>query len=74
MCFRFRSRRPYAAAKGALSSYSKSLSKEVALKGVRVLRVSPGRIEAEASVAFAERSFCACHSHSIVAGGLLETS
>jgi NAD(P)-dependent dehydrogenase (short-subunit alcohol dehydrogenase family) len=44
-----------AAAKGALSTYSKSLSKEVTPKGVRVLRVSPGWIETEASVAFAER-------------------
>lgn len=44
----------YAAAKGALSTYSKSLSKEVTPKGVRVLRVSPGWIETEASVAFAE--------------------
>lgn len=45
----------YAAAKAALSTYSKSLSKEVAPKGVRVVRVSPGWIETEASVAFAER-------------------
>lgn len=45
----------YAAAKGALSTYSKSLSKEVTPKGVRVLRVSPGWIETEASVAFAQR-------------------
>lgn len=45
----------YAAAKAALSTYSKSLSKEVAPKGVRVVRVSPGWIETEASVALAER-------------------
>lgn len=45
----------YAAAKAALSTYSKSLSKEVTPKGVRVLRVSPGWIETEASVVFAER-------------------
>jgi len=45
----------YAAAKGALSTYSKALSKEVTPKGVRVLRASPGWIETEASVAFAER-------------------
>jgi NAD(P)-dependent dehydrogenase (short-subunit alcohol dehydrogenase family) len=45
----------YAAAKAALSTYSKSLSKEVAPKGVRVLRVSPGWVETEASVALAER-------------------
>jgi len=45
----------YAAAKAALSTYSKSLSKEVAGKGIRVVRVSPGWIETEASVALAER-------------------
>ncbi len=32
----------YAAAKAALSSYSKGLSKEVSPKGVRVVRVAPG--------------------------------
>jgi NAD(P)-dependent dehydrogenase (short-subunit alcohol dehydrogenase family) len=45
----------YAAAKAALSTYSKSLSKEVSSKGVRVTRVSPGWIETEASVRLAER-------------------
>lgn len=45
----------YAAAKAALSTYSKSLSKEVSPKGVRVLRVSPGWVETEASVELAER-------------------
>ncbi len=45
----------YAAAKAALSTYSKSLSKEVSPKGVRVVRVSPGWIETEGSVDFAER-------------------
>lgn len=45
----------YAAAKAALSTYSKSLSKEVSPKGVRVVRVSPGWIETEASVRLAER-------------------
>lgn len=35
----------YAAAKAALSAYSKSLSKEVSPKGVRVVRVAPGWIE-----------------------------
>ena len=37
----------YAAAKAALSTYSKALSKEVTPKGVRVVRVSPGWIETE---------------------------
>ncbi|MDX1933012.1 MAG: SDR family oxidoreductase [Capsulimonadales bacterium] len=45
----------YAASKAALSTYSKSLSKEVAPKGIRVVRVSPGWVETEASVALAER-------------------
>jgi NAD(P)-dependent dehydrogenase (short-subunit alcohol dehydrogenase family) len=45
----------YAAAKAALSTYSKSLSKEVTPKGIRVVRVSPGWIETEAAVGLAER-------------------
>ncbi|RJL05510.1 SDR family oxidoreductase [Paracoccus aestuarii] len=45
----------YAAAKVARSTYSKSLSKEVSPKGVRVLRVSPSWVETEAAVALAER-------------------
>ena len=45
----------YAAARAALSAYSKALSKEVSPKGVRVVRVSPGWVETEAAVALAER-------------------
>jgi len=45
----------YAAAKAALSTYSKSLSKQVSPKGVRVVRVSPGWIETDASVELARR-------------------
>ncbi len=45
----------YAAAKAALSTYSKALSKEVSPKGIRVVRVSPGWIETEASVRLAQR-------------------
>jgi NAD(P)-dependent dehydrogenase (short-subunit alcohol dehydrogenase family) len=45
----------YAAAKAALSTYSKALSKEVTPKGVRVIRVSPGWVETEAAVALADR-------------------
>ncbi len=45
----------YAAAKAAPSTYSKSLSKEVSPQGVRVVRVSPGWVETEAAVAYAER-------------------
>jgi NAD(P)-dependent dehydrogenase (short-subunit alcohol dehydrogenase family) len=45
----------YAAAKAALSTYSKALSKEVSPRGVRVVRVSPDWVETEAAVALAER-------------------
>ncbi|TJZ90252.1 SDR family oxidoreductase [Paracoccus gahaiensis] len=45
----------YAAAKVALSVYSKSLSKEVSPKGVRVVRVAPGWMETVASIRLAER-------------------
>lgn len=41
---------PYAAAKAGLRNYSKSLSNEVAPKGVRVLTVSPGWINTTASI------------------------
>ena len=44
----------YAAAKAALSNYSKGLSKEVSPKGVRVIRVSPGWVETEAAVGLVE--------------------
>jgi len=45
----------YAAAKAALSTYSKALSKEVTPKGIRVVRVSPGWVETEAAVELAKR-------------------
>lgn len=45
----------YAAAKAALATYSKSLSKEVTPKGVRVVRVSPGWVETEAAFALTQR-------------------
>jgi NAD(P)-dependent dehydrogenase (short-subunit alcohol dehydrogenase family) len=45
----------YAAAKAALATYSKSLSKEITPKGVRVVRISPGWVETEAAVHLAER-------------------
>lgn len=57
----------YAAAKAALSTYSKSLSKQVAPAGVRVVRVSPGWIETEASVELAKR-LAAEHGGDIAAG------
>jgi len=45
----------YAAAKAALSNYSKALSNEVGTKGVRVLRVSPGFTETNAATRMIER-------------------
>lgn len=45
----------YAAAKAALSAYSKALSKEVAPRGVRVVRVAPGWIETEAATRLVAR-------------------
>jgi NAD(P)-dependent dehydrogenase (short-subunit alcohol dehydrogenase family) len=45
----------YAAAKAALTTYSKGLSKEVAPKGVRVNVVSPGWVSTEASIALVKR-------------------
>ena len=39
----------YAAAKAALTNYSKALSNEVSPKGVRVVTVSPGFIETDAA-------------------------
>ncbi|MBS7455729.1 SDR family oxidoreductase [Coralloluteibacterium stylophorae] len=45
----------YAAAKAALSTYSKSLSREVTPRGVRVVRVAPGWVETEAAVRLAQR-------------------
>ena len=45
----------YAAAKAALSNYSKGLSKEVSPKGIRVVRVSPGWVETEAAVGPGQR-------------------
>lgn len=46
---------PYAAAKAGLRNYSKSLSNEVASKGVRVLTVSPGWIKTENVQVWLER-------------------
>ncbi len=45
----------YAASKAALRTYSKSISKELGPKGVRVNAVSPGWIATEATAGFLER-------------------
>ncbi len=45
----------YAAAKAALTNYSKGLSKEVAPKGIRVVSVAPGFTETDAATRMIER-------------------
>ena len=45
----------YAAAKAALSTYSKALSKELGPQGVRVVSVAPGFVETTAAAAMMER-------------------
>lgn len=57
----------YAAAKAALTTYSKALSKEVGPKGVRVNVVSPGWIYTEASDALMKRIAAS-------SGGTVETA
>lgn len=51
----FQSTLAYAAAKAALNTYSKGLSNEVGLSGVRVVRVSPGFTETDAATRMIER-------------------
>jgi len=51
----YQSTTAYAAAKAALSTYSKALSNEVGPKGVRVIRVSPGWVETSAATSLVER-------------------
>lgn len=45
----------YAAAKAALTNYSKALSNEVSPKGIRVVAVSPGFIETDAAARMIQR-------------------
>lgn len=45
----------YAAAKAALSNYSKGLAKEMSPRGIRVVSVAPGYTETEAATALVER-------------------
>jgi NAD(P)-dependent dehydrogenase (short-subunit alcohol dehydrogenase family) len=51
----FESTLAYAAAKAALTNYSKGLSKEMSPRGIRVNSVAPGYTETEAAVALVER-------------------
>lgn len=45
----------YAAAKAALTNYSKALSNEVSPKGIRVITISPGFIETDAATRMIQR-------------------
>ena len=51
----FESTLAYAAAKAALSNYSKGLSKEMSPRGIRVNSIAPGYVETEGAAAFVER-------------------
>jgi NAD(P)-dependent dehydrogenase (short-subunit alcohol dehydrogenase family) len=51
----FESTLAYAAAKAALTNYSKGLSKEMSPRGIRVNSVAPGYTETEAAVELVER-------------------
>ncbi len=51
----FESTLAYAAAKAALTNYSKGLAKEMSPRGIRVNSVAPGYTETEAAVALVER-------------------
>jgi NAD(P)-dependent dehydrogenase (short-subunit alcohol dehydrogenase family) len=64
----------YAAAKAALSNYSKALSNEVGPKGVRVLSVAPGFIETDAATRMVERLALAAGTDTAVARqGLMDS-
>ena len=70
----FESTTAYAAAKAALSTYSKALSQEVGGKGVRVVRVSPGWVETEAATALVDRlAMEAGTSHDVARQGLMDS-
>jgi NAD(P)-dependent dehydrogenase (short-subunit alcohol dehydrogenase family) len=61
----------YAAAKAALTNYSKGLSKEVASKGVRVVSVAPGFTETAAATRMIERLAASANSDLDTARGNL---
>jgi NAD(P)-dependent dehydrogenase (short-subunit alcohol dehydrogenase family) len=64
----------YAAAKAALTTYSKGLSNEVGPKGVRVLSVAPGFIETEAATGLIDRLALAARTdYAAARQGLMES-
>jgi NAD(P)-dependent dehydrogenase (short-subunit alcohol dehydrogenase family) len=64
----------YAAAKAALSNYSKGLSKEMSPRGIRVNSVAPGYTETEAAVALVERLAAQAGTNTPTArGGLMDS-
>lgn len=64
----------YAAAKAALTTYSKGLSNEVAPKGVRVLSVAPGFVETDAATRMIDRLAAAAGTDAAAArDGLMQS-
>jgi NAD(P)-dependent dehydrogenase (short-subunit alcohol dehydrogenase family) len=64
----------YAAAKAALSNYSKGLSKEMSPRGIRVNSVAPGYTETEAAVALVERLAAQAGTDAVAArAGLMDS-
>jgi len=64
----------YAAAKAALTTYSKGLSNEVGPRGVRVLSVAPGFIETEAATGLIDRlALAAGTDYALARQGLMES-
>jgi NAD(P)-dependent dehydrogenase (short-subunit alcohol dehydrogenase family) len=64
----------YAAAKAALSNYSKGLSNEVGPKGIRVVSVAPGFIETTAATALIDRLAASSGTDATTARGQLMAS
>ena len=64
----------YAAAKAALSNYSKGLSNEIGPKGIRVVSVAPGFIETSAATALIDRLAASAGTDADAARGQLMRS
>ena len=63
----------YAAAKAALSNYSKGLSKEVSPRGIRVVRVAPGWTATTAATALVARLAAETGSEEKARQGLMDS-